>query len=91
MRHWQSGERHFHRKTAVSGVASFYVLRPMVNSTSSPSVPLSAPPHRTLVDFSSELPLFERVGRVLRWPWRKPVAVAVLSVEKNCRFNIVTG
>jgi len=43
----------------------------------SPSVPLSAPPHRTLVDFSSEVPLFERVGRVLRWPWRKPVAVAV--------------
>lgn len=56
----------------------------------SPSVPLSAPPHRTLVDFSSEVPLFERVGRVLRWPWRKPVAVAVLFVEKNCRFNIVT-
>lgn len=56
----------------------------------SPSVPLSAPPHRTLVDFSSEVPLFERVGRVLRWPWRKPVAVAVSFAEKNCRFNIVT-
>lgn len=56
----------------------------------SPSVPLSAPPHRTLVDFSSEVPLFERVGRVLRWPWRKPVAVAVSFMEKNCRFNIVS-
>lgn len=32
VRHWQSGERHFHRKTAVSGAASFYVLRPIVNT-----------------------------------------------------------
>lgn len=57
--------------------------------THTTGIPLSAPPHRTLVDFLSEVPLFERVGRVLRWSWRKPVVV-VSSTEKNCRFNIVT-
>lgn len=50
-------------------------------------VSLSVPSHRTHVDFSSEVPLFERVGRVLRWSWRKSVAVAVSSIEKNCQFN----
>lgn len=32
VRYWRSEERHFHRKTAVSGAASFYVLRSIVNT-----------------------------------------------------------
>lgn len=90
VRYWQSGE-----STSIEKDRCFWsciVLRVASDPeypTHTTGIPLSAPPHRTLVDFLSEVPLFERVGRVLRWPWRKPVVLVVSSTEKNCRFNIV--
>jgi len=56
VRYWQSGERHFHRKAAVSEAVPFYVLRPIVNTpTRRRRVPLSASPRRMLVHFSKYL------------------------------------
>jgi len=88
VRYWQSGERHFHRKAAVSEAVPFYVLRPIVNTPTrrrrGTFICFSASYARTL----PQVPLFEWLGRVLRWPRREPLAAAASSVQKNRRFNI---
>jgi len=64
VRYWQSGERHFQRPPFLGLHRFTCCVRSWIPDP--PPVSLSAPPHRTLVDFSPEVPLFEWVGRVLR-------------------------